>query len=200
MADHVVVPRGRLDVSPTDKRSSGWHGLVFMIATEAALFVYLLFSYYFLASQSAGPWPSSGAPRLAVALPSTFVLLASSGAAQWGVMGIERGRSARLAMGRGLALALGSAFAGLQLWEWAHKSFTPATDVYGSLYFTITGVHLLHVAVGLLILAFLLVWTLMGRFTTARHEHITLGVYYWHFVDVVWLAVFTTFYLTPRLG
>ena len=195
-----VVPRARLEVSPTDKRSSGWHGLVFMIATEAALFVYLLFSYFFLASQSVGPWPSSGAPSLAVALPSTLVLVTSSIAAQWAAMGIQKGRRSRLALGLALAFTLGAGFVGLQLWEWAHKTFTPATDVYGSLYFTITGVHLLHVAVGLLILAFLLVWTLMGRFSRARHEHITLGVYYWHFVDAVWLVVFTTFYLTPRLG
>jgi heme/copper-type cytochrome/quinol oxidase subunit 3 len=68
------------------------------------------------------------------------------------------------------------------------------------LYFTITGFHMLHVIVGLLMLAVLLLWTAFGYFCADRHSAVSIGVMYWHFVTIVWLAVFFTFYITPRLG
>jgi cytochrome c oxidase subunit 3 len=196
----TLVPEGPLPVAPTGRLASGWYGMIFLIATEAALFVYLLFSYFYLASQAPGPWPPSGAPDLLVASLNTAILLASSLAAWWGQKGIERGARGKLIGGLVAAFALGSIFVGVQVHEWLAKSFTPATDAYGSLFFTITGLHIAHVVVGLLILACLILWAAMGRFTAARHVHITVGLLYWHFVDVVWLVVFTSLFLTPRLG
>lgn len=189
-----------LPVAPPGPRTAGWWGMVMVIATEAALFVYLLFSYYYLASQHVGPWPPSGAPALRLALPNTVVLLLSSGAAWWGQSGVERGRQGRLRLGLLVALMLGGVFFAVQILEWSHKTFTPATDSYGSLYFTVTGVHMAHVLIGLVMLGFVLAWSFTHRFTAERHLHVTVAVLYWHFVDVVWLLVFTTFYLTPRIG
>ncbi len=60
--------------------------------------------------------------------------------------------------------------------------------------------HVAHVAVDLLTLLYLTGWSLQGRFTQQRHLHVTIGVLYWHFVDLVWLAVVTTFYLSPYLS
>lgn len=199
MAD-ILVPREALPVSPQGAKASGWYGMVFLIATEAALFVYLLFSYAFLASQAPGPWPPSGAPPVLSAAVNTAILLASSVTAWWGQRGIEKGSSARLVAGLALSLVLGAVFAGVQAHDWMHKPFSPATDAYGSLFYTITGVHIAHVVVGLFILACLILWAAMGRFTARRHIHVTLGVLYWHFVDAVWLVVFTTIFITPRLG
>lgn len=196
----LLVPRQPVPVAPQGRRASGWYGVIFLIATETALFVYLLFSYFFLASQAPGAWPPSGAPALPIAAANTAVLLASSATAWWGQKGIEKGSSGRLVLGLCLSLVLGAIFAGVQVHEWFDKAFKPSTDAYGSLYFTITGVHMAHVAVGLVILACLTLWAAMGRFSAERHLHVTVGVLYWHFVDVVWLAVFTTFFLTPRLG
>jgi cytochrome c oxidase subunit 3 len=196
----ALIPRTPLPVAPQGRRASGWYGLVFLVATEAALFVYLLFSYFFLASQAPGPWPPSGAPPILSAAVNTAILLASSVTAWWGQQGIEKGSSGRLVLGLSLSLILGAVFAGVQVHDWMHKTFSPATDAYGSLFFTVTGVHIAHVAVGLLILACLILWAAMGRFSAQRHLHVTVGVLYWHFVDVVWLVVFATFFLTPRLG
>jgi cytochrome c oxidase subunit 3 len=196
----VMVPRDPVPVAPQGRRASGWYGVIFLIATEAALFIYLLFSYFFLGSQAPGAWPPTGTPALPIATANTAVLLASSATAWWGQKGIEKGSSGRLIIGLVLSLILGFIFAGVQAHEWLNKAFKPSTDAYGSLYFTITGVHMAHVAVGLVILACLTLWAAMGRFSAERHLHVTVGILYWHFVDLVWLAVFTTFFLTPRLG
>lgn len=196
----ALVPEAPLPVAPEGRLASGWYGMVFLIATEAALFVYLLFSYFYLASQTPGAWPPSCAPDLLVASLNTAVLLASSVAAWWGQRGIERGVARQLIAGLVGALALGAIFVGVQIHEWLGKSFTPATNAYGSLFFSITGLHIAHVVVGLLMLTCLSVWAAMGRFTAARHVHVTVGILYWHFVDLVWLVVFTSLFLTPRLG
>lgn len=199
MAD-VLVPAEPLPVAPVGRRASGWYGMLLLIATEAALFIYLLFSYFYLGSQQPGPWPPSGPPALGIASANTLILLASSVTAWWGQRGIAKGSRGRLLVGLALSLVLGALFVGVQVHEWLSKSFTPATDAYGSLYFTITGLHIAHVVVGLLILACLLIWTAMGRFSAGRYVHVAVGVLYWHFVDAVWLVVFASLFLTPRLG
>lgn len=195
-----LIPDAPLPVAPAAGRTPGWYGMALLLATEGALFVYLLFSYALLGSQAPGPWPPAGAPDLGVSTANTLVLLTSSLAAWWGQRGLERGSPSRLIAGLSAALVLGAIFAGVQMVEWSRKDFSPATDAYGSLYFTITGVHIAHVLVGLVILACLLVWAAQGLFGPGRTSHVALGVLYWHFVDAVWLAVFATFFLTPRLG
>jgi heme/copper-type cytochrome/quinol oxidase subunit 3 len=198
MAEGLVTAEP-LSVQPSDMRASGWYGLLFVIGSEAALFAYLLFSYFFLASQAPGLWPPHGIPSLRIAGPNTLVLLASSVAAWWGQSRIEQGDQRRLLIGLGVTLLLGTLFAALQIVEWRHQAFSAASDTYGSLYFTITGIHVTHVVVGLLMLICLIVWSLQRRFTAERHLHVIVGVWYWHFVDLVWLAVFSTFYLSPYL-
>jgi heme/copper-type cytochrome/quinol oxidase subunit 3 len=199
MADAVAPPLP-VTVAPQGRRASAWYGMLFLIATEAALFVYLLFSYFFLSSRAPSHWPPSGALRLDRASLNTVLLLASSATAWWGQRGIEKGSSGRLIIGLVLTFALGAIFSGIQIFEWEHKPFSPATNAYGSLYYTITGLHIAHVAVGLIMIGCLAGWAAMGRFSAQRHLHVIVGVLYWHFVDVVWLVVFSTFFLSPYLG
>lgn len=189
-----------LPIAPANSRASGWYGMLTVLATEGALFSYLLFSYFYLASQSVNAWPPGGAPSLALAGPSTGIIVLSSVVAWWGQRGIEQENQGRLRIGLAVAIVLGIVFVGLQGLEWSRKGFTPASHAYGSLYFTITGFHVAHVLVGLMILILLLVWSLMGYFSKARHLRVTIGIIYWHFVTAVWLCVFTSFYVTPRLG
>lgn len=196
----AIAPDRPLPVRPTGPRSTGWYGMLLVLATEGALFLYLLFSYFYLGSQSEGDWPPGGPPAIAVAALNTVILLASSVTAWWGQKGIEKGQADRLLLGLWASLLLGAVFVGVQGHEWAGKSFKPSDHAYGSLYFTITGLHIAHVVVGLIILACLILWTSRRRFTAARHDHVAIGILYWHFVDAVWLAVFTTLFLTPRLG
>jgi heme/copper-type cytochrome/quinol oxidase subunit 3 len=173
--------------------------MALLIATEASLFGYLLFSYFYLASMARGAWPPAGPPELRLALPNTGILLLSSGAMWWAESGICRGRSGRLLGGLLLALALGVAFLAIQVVEYRHQTFGPSTDAYGSLFYTITGFHGAHVALGLLMIAVVALRAALGHFSAGRHLAVTNVSWYWHFVDVVWLAVFASLYLSPRL-
>ena len=125
---------------------------------------------------------------------------ASSVAVWWGERGARLGVRRQLLLGLLAGFLLGAIFIGIQLVEWSNKPFTIASHLYGSLYFTVTGFHMAHVAVGLLILLALLLWSALGYFGPARYAPVSIGAVYWHFVDVVWLTVFFTFYLTPLFG
>ena len=201
MASRIALD-GKLPVGAIDTRASGWWAMIFVVFTEASLFAYLLFSYFYLAVQPhlAGTFPQGGPPSLALALPNTAILLLSSVAVGWAQFNIERDDNRRLCWGLGIGAVLGMVFIVIQYFEWAQKPFTLASSSYGSLYFTVTGFHMAHVVVGVIMLWMLFAWSAMGYFNRVRYAHIHIGALYWHFVDAVWLAVFFTFYITPLLG
>jgi cytochrome c oxidase subunit 3 len=199
MSDATLYARP-LPVRGTRWASTAWWGMAFLILTEGSLFAYLFFSYFYLASQSTGPWPASGPPDLLYASINTVLLLSSSAAAWWGERGIDRGSARRLSVGLVLTIMLGVVFMTIQGHEWANRPFALSTNSYSSLYFVITGFHGAHVVVGLLMLCALLGWNLMGRFQRGWHLQVSVGIVYWHFVDLVWLAVYAALYLSPRLS
>ena len=197
MAETTALPRS-LPVGSVGQRASGWWGMWCLIATEASLFAYLLFSYFYLASQSHGGWLPE-LPKLRIALPNTFILIASSFLLYWGETGIRKGRRGRLLLGLSGTFVLGTVFAALQGFEWRAQKFAMSDNAYASSYFVTTGFHMAHVLIGLLVIATLFLWAALGKFGAERHAAVSIGGLYWHFVDVVWLAVFTTFYLQPYL-
>lgn len=199
MADLVVVRPASRAIELGLKRSSGWWGMIFVIATEAAVFAYLLFSYYYMAIEIHSTWPTNP-PSLKLALPNTFILLASSVAIWWGDRQFARGRRTEALIGVSLAAILGLTFLGVQLREWHNKTFTISSDPYGSLYFTVTGFHMAHVVVGLVMIVALIAWMAGGLLSDRRRIALSIGALYWHFVDAVWLTVFFTFYVTPYLS
>ena len=99
-----------------------------------------------------------------------------------------------------VAALMGIVFVAVQAVEWSGKKFTPFSSSYGSLYYIITGFHMLHVVAGVLILLTLALWCALGYFNRIRSAPVSIGAIYWHFVDAVWLVLFFTFYITPRLG
>ncbi len=198
--DSLAAQPFGLPISPADHRSPGWWAMVFVIVTESAFFAYFIFSYFYLASMAQGAWPPEGAPSLRLALPNTIILLASSAALKWGEAGIRHGSQRRLRAGLLLTFLLGVAFLVIQSIEYSHQHFTPATDAYGSLFFTITGFHGAHVAVGLLMNLVVQLRAWLGHFSAERHLAVTNAAMYWHFVDAVWIVVFISLYLSPRFG
>jgi heme/copper-type cytochrome/quinol oxidase subunit 3 len=200
MAEPVTVPGVTLPVGPIGRRGVGWWGVGTLVASEAALFAYLLFSYFYYGATAGPNWVLEPHPDLHVALPNTILLLASSGVAWWGERGVLRQRRAQALWGFGIAFLMGCLFALVQLHEWHTKPFSLGTSSFSSLYFLTTGLHEAHVFVGVLILAAIFVWTAHDYFSPRRRLSVSAGVLYWHFVDIVWLFVFTTYYITPYLG
>src|ERR1700761_2245622 len=114
----------KLPVGGLDTRASGWWAMIFTVFTEASLFAYLLFSYYYLAVQphAPGTFPEGGAPPLGIAAVNTAILLTSSVAVGWAQLGIEHGSRKRLVAGLGIGALLGVIFLGIQWMEWGDGS------------------------------------------------------------------------------
>jgi cytochrome c oxidase subunit III len=200
MTEAALYRPAQLPVGPIRRHGVGWWGAGTLIASEAALFGYLLFCYYYLGATNPPGWLLEPAPSLKLALPDTLLLLASSAAAWFGERGIRTLNRAQALAGFTLAFLMGAVFAAVQAAEWHAKSYGLGLSSYSSLYFVTTGLHMAHVLVGLLVLAALTLWTALDYFRPRRRLVVSAGVLYWHFVDVIWLFVFTTYYLTPYLG
>jgi heme/copper-type cytochrome/quinol oxidase subunit 3 len=196
----VSFPRRDLPIGSVGSHATGWWGMLCGIITEAALFGYLLFSYFYFAIQPREmAWPPE-MPTFSLAGPNTVILLVSSLAVWWGERGARNGSRGKQVLGLGLGFALGVMFVGIQLMEWHGRPFSLSSSAYGSLFFTITGFHMAHVILGLLLLLPLTIWSGLGYFGPRRSAPVSIGAIYWHFVDAVWLAVFFTIYITPYLG
>lgn len=183
-------------------RTVGWWGMVMFVTTEATVFAVLLSSYFYVRFQL-DTWPPGGIsePELRLPLIMTAILLPSSLPVMWAERGIRKGQRWRLRIGLSATLVMGGAFLVMQGLEYSSKikEFTFTTNVYGSFFYTITGFHGLHVTVGLIMVAWLLAASLRGSFGYRRHERVRLTAIYWHFVDVIWVAILFTVYLSGRL-
>lgn len=193
----LLQPGNTVPVGSAGERATGWIACLMLIVTEASLFGYLLFSYYYLAVQNTRHWPPEGLPKLPLGSINTLFLLSSSGFVWLCERFVKRGRVRAAVISMLVAIVLGIIFVAIQLHEWHAHPYGMTSNLYGSLYFTITGFHMAHVLVGLVVLILLCTWTALGYFEEHRHAALTIGGLYWHFVDVVWLFIFTTIYLTP---
>ena len=189
----------RLPVHGRGLVGTPYWGLMCLFATEGIVFAYLIFSYAYLGSQGIGRWPGAGPPSLSLALPATALLVGSSFVLEWGKRQANEGQSRSAIWALGATILMGLAFAALELKEWSDKPFGFGDDAYSSIYFLLTGTHLAHVAVGLFALGVLFAWVLSGRVGGEHVQARALTTLYWHFVDVVWVFVFLTVYVSPRL-
>ncbi|WP_035646899.1 cytochrome c oxidase subunit 3 [Bradyrhizobium sp. ORS 285] len=196
----VAIPRTELPIGSLTPRTAGWWGMIAGIVTEASLFAYLLFCYFYFTIQPRGEmWPAE-MPSFKLAGPNTAILLISSVAVWYGERGGRQGSRLKQALGLGTGFVLGVIFVAIQVLEWKAKSFSFNSGPYGSLFFVITGFHMGHVVLGLLMLLPLTIWSMLGYFGPGREAPISIGAIYWHFVDAVWLTVFFSLYITPYLG
>lgn len=198
-AGHPLPPRPRVP-----RRSLGWWGTVFLILTEGTIFGLLLFANFFLRANS-GHWPQGGIedPELVKSGIRSVLLLSSSIPVHFAEKALKQGLVGRFRRWLALTFAMGAVFMVGHVMEYVElwPKFRPSTNAYGSSFYTITGLHALHLLVGLGILTYLFVQSLKGRYDDAgeSHEGVTCGILYWHFVDAVWVAVFSSLYLSVTL-
>jgi len=170
-------------------------GVIAFLASESMFFAALFAAYFDLRSTTA-VWPPAGT-QLDVG-PATIgtVLLALSSLTMIGFQfAVARNR---LALGRLLlvvTIVLGLVFLAMTLGGWHDADFRIDSSAYGSLFYTLTGFHALHVTAGLIAIAYLTIFTTAPAFTTDRRAGSEAIAYYWHFVFVVWLGLWATIYL-----
>ena len=171
-----------------------------LITTEAALFTIFVVAYLFYIGKSvSGPSP---AQVLEVPIWATICLLSSS-------LTIVRAQHAlgqqlihRFQLWWGLTIFLGAAFLWATAREWyrliVRNNVTIGTNLFGTTFYSLVGLHATHVSVGLALLFLVFVFSLRGQVRRAHDEHIEMLAWYWHFVDAVWVVVFTVVYLISR--
>jgi cytochrome c oxidase subunit 3 len=174
-------------------------GMLLFIASEV-MFFGGLFATYFNARAGVAPgtWgPPEGAHELDLPLAAvlTAILVASSFTMQFGVWAIRRGDTGKLKLWTAITLALGVLFLAGQIYDYSQLGFGIADGVFGTVFYTLTGFHGAHVFGGAVGLTIILARSLRGQFSQRNHVAVEAISMYWHFVDVVWIGVFSTIYL-----
>ena len=174
-------------------------GMLLFISSEVMFFGGLFATYFNARASFSGEWgPPPGAPELEVlpiALPITIILLTSSLTMHQAVRAIRRGSSGGLRVWLLITLLLGILFLAGQAYDYTQLGFGISDGVFGTEFYTLTGFHGAHVfggVVGLLILA---ARAGQGQFSARNHVAVEAVSYYWHFVDIVWIGLFTTLYI-----
>jgi len=171
-----------------------------VIAAEVAIFTIFVVAYVFYIGKSVtGPQP-----RDVLHLPIflTICLLSSSLTIHFAVRSLRSGRTVSFGLWWLLTIALGSIFLLGTLREWHqliyNEGLTIQTNLFGTTYYSLVGLHAFHVTVGLLALTTVMVFTLRGDVGRQHSERAEVLSMYWHFVDVVWVVVFTVVYIIGR--
>lgn len=180
--------------------SKGRIGMWSLIVAETAIFTIFVVAYiYYMGRDVQGP-----TPKEALELPifGTICLLSSSIFIYLAEHAIEQGRMAAFRLWWAVTLLLGLTFLGTTAQEWhkliTHDHLTIATNLFGTTYYSLVGLHASHVIVGLLLLSLVLIFTLTGHVNQSHAERIQILALYWHFVDAVWVVVFTVVYVVSR--
>ena len=171
-------------------------GMLLFIASEVMLFGSFFSAYFFVRVVNGYPWPPEGfeLPRYVAGI-NTAILVTSSFTVHWALHSIRRGNRAGLQAGLVLTFLMGLTFLLTQMIEYARVGFAPHDNAFTTIFFYLTGLHGAHVFVGLNILLFMTIRSFRGHFDAGHHHGVELGGIYWHFVDVMWIVVYTTVYI-----
>jgi len=178
-------------------------GMLWIIVTETIVFSGF-FAYWFWtrwhtvnwSGAVGGTWPASGVEHdLVLVGINTIILLASGITAHLALAAHLEQEGDSMMKFLIVTILLGGAFIGIQAYEYLHAGFLWSDHPYGTAFFALTGLHGLHVLVGLIMLAVVLYLTKNGRFPRERHDGYRAVTNYWHFVDAVWIVLFLVVYL-----
>ncbi len=197
MAVHAEAHHGPPTANQSSRVDSTTLGMLLFIASEIMLFGSFFTSYFFVrVVNGATEWPPHPFHLpVFVAGVNTVILLTSSFTMHWALQAIKRGNRAGMQAGLVLTVALGLTFLLTQIREYSRIGFAPHDGAFGSVFYGLTGLHGAHVFVGLTLLTFATVRAFRGHFTPEAHWGVEIPGIYWHFVDAMWIVVYTTIYI-----
>lgn len=186
-------------VDPVIEYKASKFGMWLFIATELLLFGGLFAAYTIYRAKYPQMFHEQHVElNKVIGSINTVVLICSSLTMALGVASIQRGKQKLLRLFLFLTILLGIVFLINKYFEWGHEFREhnyPSTSIFFALYFMMTGLHMIHVIVGLLVLTVMLVLSFMRKFSDKYHTPVELGGIYWHLVDLIWIYLFPLLYL-----
>jgi cytochrome c oxidase subunit III len=206
MSESVAAPRpitvslSEIEDDSPSAMSCGRIGMFCLIIAESAIFAIFVVAYVFYLGRSlSGPTPRD---VLEVPVVNTICLLSSSATISMAMRSLRKGQKKRFVAWWSATLVLGIEFLVGTGLEWGHliqdAGLTISTNLFGTTYFSLVGLHAAHVLVGLALLLVVLLLALRKAVGTEHADRVEVLALYWHFVDVIWVVVFTVVYLVGR--
>jgi cytochrome c oxidase subunit 3 len=195
----AAVPHDHHGPPPANRSSrvpSPTLGMLLFIISEVMIFAAFFTAYFFIRIVNHNPWPAHGTqlPE-AVAGVNTAILVSSSLTIHWALHSIKNGNRFGLKAGMVATFLLGLSFLTIQINEYIHIGFSPQDSAQGTIFYSLTGLHGAHVFIGLCALAIVTIRSFRGHYSPEHHEGMEVPGIYWHFVDAMWIVVYTLVYV-----
>jgi cytochrome c oxidase subunit 3 len=170
--------------------------MLLFIISEIMIFGAFFTAYFFIRIAQGDPWPAPGTTiPVAVAGFNTAILISSSFTLHWAETSIKAGNRVGLRAGILSTFLLGATFLFVQINEYVHLGFAPHDSAQATIFYGLTGLHGAHVCIGLLLLSFATIRAFRGHYSSEQHTGLNVPGIYWHFVDIMWIVVFTAVYV-----
>jgi cytochrome c oxidase subunit III len=199
-AEHAVAHEehhGPPTANVSSRVEAQFLGMLLFIISEIMLFGAFFTAYFFIRVVAGDEWFPFGRFKLPVSIAAvnTAILLSSSFTMHWALEGIRNENRRALKVGLVTTFLLGLTFLSVQLNEYVHLGFAPHDNAQATIFFSLTGLHGAHVFVGLTLLLIATIRSFRGHYTAKEHRGVEVPGIYWHFVDVMWIFVFSTIYV-----
>jgi cytochrome c oxidase subunit III len=197
---HAVAHEDHHHGPPAAHRSSRVEpqllGMLLFIISEVMVFGAFFTAYFFIRVAQGDPWPAPGTHLPVIpTLFNTMILVSSSITMHWALRGVQTGNYRALKAGILTTFLMGAAFLFIQINEYANIGFAPQDHAQATIFYSLTGLHGCHVFIGLCLLLFVTIRAFRGHYSPENHRGVEIPGIYWHFVDIMWIIVYTTVYV-----
>jgi cytochrome c oxidase subunit 3 len=198
MSQAIVVPQA--EVEDWRLPSKGVVGMTCLILAEASIFIIFVVAYlYYIGKSLSGPTPRE---VLEIPILTSICLLSSSITVHFAVSALHKGARSMTTLWLALTVLLGAIFLAGTGMEWykliVYNHLTIRTNLFGTTFYSLVGLHATHVVVGLIMLTLALLFSVFGKMNSSHTEKLEVLSLYWHFVDAVWVIVFLVVYVFGR--
>jgi cytochrome c oxidase subunit 3 len=171
-------------------------GMLLFIISEVMVFGAFFTAYFFIRVAQGDPWPAHGTTLpVEVAGVNTAILVSSSLTMHWAQTAIKNGNRFGLKAGILTTFLLGCTFLFVQINEYANIGFAPQDHAQATIFYSLTGLHGAHVFIGLTLLLIVTIRSFRGHYSPTEHRGVEVPGIYWHFVDIMWIIVYSTVYV-----